>query len=108
MNIIQNVIMIVQILSGLGVIGFVLLQHGKGADAGAGFGGGSSNSIFGASGSANFLSRTTAILAVIFFCSTLANNWFSGYKPKSNFIQQIEKNNNKTSKSPNAINNVPK
>jgi preprotein translocase subunit SecG len=54
------------------LIGFVLLQHGKGADMGAAFGSGSSGSLFGAAGSANFLSRTTAILATIFFMSSLA------------------------------------
>ena len=53
------------------LIGFVLLQHGKGADMGAAFGSGSSGSLFGAAGSANFLSRTTAILATIFFMSSL-------------------------------------
>jgi preprotein translocase subunit SecG len=53
------------------LIGFVLLQHGKGADMGAAFGSGSSGSLFGAAGSANFLSRTTAILATIFFLSSL-------------------------------------
>jgi preprotein translocase subunit SecG len=54
------------------LIGFVLLQHGKGADMGAAFGSGSSGSLFGAAGSANFLSRTTAILATLFFMSSLA------------------------------------
>jgi preprotein translocase subunit SecG len=53
------------------LIGFVLLQHGKGADMGAAFGSGSSGSLFGAAGSANFLSRTTAILATVFFLSSL-------------------------------------
>jgi preprotein translocase subunit SecG len=54
------------------LIGFILLQHGKGADMGAAFGSGSSGSLFGAAGSANFLSRTTAILATVFFVSSLA------------------------------------
>src|SRR6266700_4526356 len=53
------------------LIGFVLLQHGKGADMGAAFGSGSSGSLFGAAGSANFLSRTTAILAAVFFATSL-------------------------------------
>ena len=89
MQIVKFLLMIAQILSGLGIIGLVLLQHGKGADAGAGFGGGSSNSVFGASGSANFLSRTTAILAVLFFTTTVAINWFSSYKPSSNLLNQL-------------------
>lgn len=62
---------ILQVVSALGIIVLVLLQQGKGADMGAAFGSGSSGSVFGASGSANFLSRTTAILAVVFFTSTL-------------------------------------
>lgn len=65
-------IIVVQLLSALGVIGLVLLQHGKGADMGAAFGSGASGSLFGATGSANFLSRTTAVLATIFFVATLA------------------------------------
>ena len=67
MGMLVNVILTVQILTALGMIGLILIQHGKGADMGAAFGSGSSGSLFGASGSANFLSRTTAVLAVIFF-----------------------------------------
>jgi len=63
--------MVVQVLSALGVIVLVLLQHGKGADMGAAFGSGASGSLFGASGSANFMSRTTGGLATVFFCATL-------------------------------------
>ncbi|MCD6680279.1 MAG: preprotein translocase subunit SecG [Burkholderiaceae bacterium] len=66
-----NLLMVLQVLTALGVILLVLLQHGKGADMGAAFGGGASGSLFGASGSANFLSRFTAILAAVFFASTL-------------------------------------
>jgi len=58
------------------LIGLVLLQHGKGADMGAAFGSGSSGSLFGASGSANFLSRSTAVLAAVFFASSLGLTWF--------------------------------
>ncbi|MFT3804609.1 MAG: preprotein translocase subunit SecG [Burkholderiaceae bacterium] len=72
MAIVMNVVMVLQVLAALGVIGLVLIQHGKGADMGAAFGSGSSGSLFGASGSANFLSRTTAVLAAVFFASTLA------------------------------------
>ena len=61
----KTLIIVVQLLSALGVIGLVLLQHGKGADMGAAFGSGSAGSLFGASGSANFLSRTTAVLAAV-------------------------------------------
>ncbi|EIP90495.1 preprotein translocase subunit SecG [Burkholderia humptydooensis MSMB43] len=67
-------------MSALGVIGLVLLQHGKGADMGAAFGSGASGSLFGATGSANFLSRTTAVLATIFFIATLALTYLGSYK----------------------------
>jgi preprotein translocase subunit SecG len=70
-------------LSALGMIGLILVQHGKGADMGAAFGSGSSGSLFGASGSANFLSRTTAVLAVVFFASTLALAYFGNLRPAS-------------------------
>ncbi|AJY42536.1 preprotein translocase subunit SecG [Burkholderia humptydooensis] len=73
-------IIVVQLLSALGVIGLVLLQHGKGADMGAAFGSGASGSLFGATGSANFLSRTTAVLATIFFIATLALTYLGSYK----------------------------
>ncbi|MBL0719700.1 preprotein translocase subunit SecG [Piscinibacter sp. Jin2] len=73
MQILMSLLLVAQLLSALAMIGLVLMQHGKGADMGASFGGGgSSGSLFGATGSANFLSRTTAILAAIFFASTLA------------------------------------
>ena len=67
----------------LAIIGLVLLQHGKGADMGSGFGGGASASLFGATGSANFLSRTTAVLATIFFVLSLALAYFATNRPKA-------------------------
>ncbi|MFM1880185.1 MAG: hypothetical protein RLZZ344_419 [Pseudomonadota bacterium] len=67
-----NLLLIVQLASAVAIIVLVLLQQGKGADLGAAFGSGSAGSVFGASGSANFLSRSTAILAVVFFSATLA------------------------------------
>ncbi|MDH3209264.1 MAG: preprotein translocase subunit SecG [Burkholderiaceae bacterium] len=72
MQLLMNVIVVLQILTALVMIGLVLIQHGKGADMGASFGSGASGSLFGATGSANFLSRTTAVCATIFFCATLA------------------------------------
>ena len=68
----KTLIIVVQLLSALGIIGLVLLQHGKGADMGAAFGSGSSGSLFGAAGSANFLSRTTAVIATVFFLTSVA------------------------------------
>jgi preprotein translocase subunit SecG len=72
-----NVLIVLHVLMALAIIGLVLLQHGKGADMGSGFGGGASGSLFGATGSANFLSRTTAILAAIFFVSSLVLAYFA-------------------------------
>src|SRR3954466_11035944 len=67
-----NVAIVVHVLIAMAIIGLVLLQHGKGADMGSGFGGRASGSLFGATGSANFLSRTTAVLAALFFILSLA------------------------------------
>ena len=72
MNLLLNLLVAVQILSALVMIGLVLIQHGKGADMGASFGSGASGSLFGATGSANFLSRSTAVCAAVFFLCTLA------------------------------------
>lgn len=83
MNVFLNLLLVLQIVSALAMIGLILMQHGKGADMGAAFGSGSSGSLFGASGSANFLSRTTAVLAVIFFVSTLALAYFGNARPAS-------------------------
>lgn len=69
---------VVHVLITLSIVGLVLLQQGRGADAGAGFGGGSSGSLFGARGAASFLSRTTAVLATLFFVSSLTLAYFSG------------------------------
>jgi preprotein translocase subunit SecG len=68
----MTIVLALQLLAALTMIGLVLVQHGKGADMGASFGGGSSGSLFGATGSANFLSRMTAVCATVFFVSTLA------------------------------------
>ena len=83
MNMLVNVVLAVLMLSALGMIGLILIQHGKGADMGAAFGSGSSGSLFGASGSANFLSRTTAVLAAVFFVATLALAYFGNARPTS-------------------------
>jgi preprotein translocase subunit SecG len=72
MSIFLSAVLVVQLLSAIAVVVLVLLQHGKGADMGASFGAGASGSLFGSTGSANFLSRTTGVLAAIFFISTLA------------------------------------
>lgn len=76
MNVVLTILLAVQLISAIAMVGLILVQHGKGADMGAAFGSGGSGSLFGASGSANFLSRTTAVLATIFFASTLALAYF--------------------------------
>lgn len=76
-----NILIVTHVIVALAIIGLVLLQHGKGADMGSGFGGGASGSLFGATGSANFLSRTTAVLAAIFFVSSLALAYFATQRP---------------------------
>ena len=68
----ENLILIIHVVASLSVIGLVLIQHGKGADAGAAFGGGSSGSVFGARGSSNFLTRATSISVTVFFCTSIA------------------------------------
>lgn len=76
----EVLILVVHIIAALSIIGLVLLQHGKGADMGAAFGSGSAGSVFGSSGSANFLSRTTAIMAAIFFISSIGLTVFTSKK----------------------------
>ena len=78
-----SVVLVVHILAALGVIGLVLVQHGKGADMGAAFGSGASGSLFGATGSANFLSRTTAVLATVFFVTSLLLAYVASSAPKT-------------------------
>ena len=77
MNTLLAIVIVVQVVSALIIIGLVLLQHGKGADMGAAFGSGASGSLFGASGSSNFLSRSTGIAAAVFFVATLALSFLS-------------------------------
>lgn len=72
MSALFTVIVVVQVLAAIAIIGLVLLQHGKGADMGAAFGSGASGSLFGATGSSNFLSKSTGVAAAIFFSATLA------------------------------------
>lgn len=76
-------ILVVHVVVALAIIGLVLLQHGKGADMGAAFGSGSSGSLFGATGSANFLSRTTAVFAAIFFATSLGLAYVATHRPKA-------------------------
>ncbi len=83
MNVILTIVLAVQMLSAIAMVGLVLVQHGKGADMGAAFGSGGSGSLFGASGSANFLSRTTGVLAAVFFACTLLLAYFGNAQPRT-------------------------
>ena len=83
MDIFFSIILLVHVLSALSIVGLVLVQHGKGADMGAAFGSGASGSLFGATGSANFLSRTTAILAIVFFLTSLSLAYVASSQPKT-------------------------
>ena len=78
-----NLVLTVQVLSAIGIIVLVLLQQGKGADMGAAFGSGSAGSVFGSTGSSNFLSRSTGILATVFFVATLALSFIATQSKQS-------------------------
>ena len=79
----MTIVIVLHVLVALAIIGLVLLQHGKGADMGSGFGGGASGSLFGATGSANFLSRATAVLATLFFITSLGLAYLATNKPRT-------------------------
>ncbi|OAI18796.1 preprotein translocase subunit SecG [Methylomonas lenta] len=81
-----QIVIVIHILLGIGIVGLVLMQQGKGADAGAAFGSGASGSVFGAQGSASFLSRSTAIFASLFFMTSLGLAVLSGYHVKKSDI----------------------
>jgi preprotein translocase subunit SecG len=82
----RTIVTISHVLLAAGIIGLVLLQRGKGAEAGAAFGAGASGTVFGARGSANFLSRTTAVLATLFFITSLGLAWLSGQRTEPDSV----------------------
>jgi preprotein translocase subunit SecG len=86
----QTAILVLHVLAAASIVVLVLLQHGKGADMGAAFGSGSAGSLFGSSGAANFLSRTTAVLAAVFFVTSLALTYFSAPSKSGGVTQQLE------------------
>src|SRR5262245_44424270 len=87
----EILILAVHVIAAAGLIGLVLLQHGKGADMGAAFGSGASGSLFGASGSANFLSRTTAVLAAVFFLTSMGLTYVTSHKPQAASVMEGRK-----------------
>ena len=84
----QTLVLVLHILAAVGIVVLVLLQHGKGADMGAAFGSGSAGSLFGSAGAANFLSRTTAVLAAVFFATSLGLTYFSAAPHKTGGVTQ--------------------
>lgn len=89
MHLLLNIVFAVQIISAIAMVVLILVQHGKGADMGAAFGSGSAGSLFGSSGSANFLSHTTAVLATLFLVSTLTLAYFGNQRPADNSVGSV-------------------
>ena len=87
----ETLVWIVHVIAAIGVIGLVLLQHGKGADMGAAFGSGASGSVFGSTGSANFLSRATAVLAAVFFTTSLSLTYIASHKAPRSGVMDAHK-----------------
>ena len=86
----QTLVLVIHVLAALTIAVLVLLQHGKGADMGAAFGSGSAGSLFGSAGASNFLSRTTGVLAAVFFATSLGLTYFSSPSKTSGVIQHID------------------
>jgi preprotein translocase subunit SecG len=86
----QTLVLVFHILAAVGIVVLVLLQHGKGADMGAAFGSGSAGSLFGSAGASNFLSRTTAVLAAVFFATSLGLTYFSAPSKSSGVTQHLD------------------
>ena len=91
MSVLVTILLAVQMISAVTMVGLILVQHGKGADMGAAFGSGGSGSLFGATGSANFLSRTTAVLATVFFVCTLLLAYFGTARPAASSGSVLER-----------------
>jgi len=85
----QTLVLVFHILAAIGIVVLVLLQHGKGADMGAAFGSGSAGSLFGSAGASNFLSRTTAVLAAVFFATSLGLTYFSAPSKSGGVTQTL-------------------
>ena len=107
MQMILTLVLVVQLLSALAMIGLVLIQHGKGADMGSGFGGGASSSLFGATGSANFLSRATAVLATVFFVTSLGLAYLAAERPRAGGGSVMDAGKQEAPASP-AASDIPK
>ena len=86
----QTILLVIQVLIAMSLIAFILVQHGKGADAGAAFGGGASTTVFGSQGSGNFLTRATAVLAFVFLANSLLLAYIAsqGVQQEQSIMQQ--------------------
>lgn len=98
----ENIITVIHVLAAAGVIGLVLIQHGKGADMGAAFGSGASGSLFGVSGSSNILSKLTAACVVVFFCTSLTLAYMASHRAGSGSVIRMPEVSNKINVAPNA------
>ena len=103
---IHNILMVIHVLLAIGMVGLILLQQGKGADAGAAFGSGASSTVFGARGSSSFLSRTTAILAALFFVTSLSLAYLANQSSKPTSVVD-EKQQQTTVPATNGATNIP-
>ena len=83
----EKLVLVIHVIAALGVIGLVLLQHGKGADMGASFGSGASGSLFGVSGSSNFMSRATAICVLVFFTTSLTLAYLTSHRVTGSVVK---------------------
>ncbi|HKE96818.1 MAG TPA: preprotein translocase subunit SecG [Povalibacter sp.] len=109
MNWLHTATIVLHVLIASGIVGLVLLQRGKGADAGAGFGSGASGTVFGARGSASFLSRMTATLAALFFATNLALAYMGGRKTEapSSVVDRVQQTQPQSSQAPPALPEAP-
>jgi preprotein translocase subunit SecG len=96
----QTLVLVIHVLAALSISVLVLLQHGKGADMGAAFGSGSAGSLFGSAGAANFLSRSTAVLAAVFFATTLGLAYFSAPSKSGSVVESLAAPATKTDSKP--------
>jgi len=85
----QSILVTIHVLIAIGLIGLVMLQHGRGADAGAAFGSGSAGSVFGARGPASFLTRSTAILATLFFVTSLTLGYIAAHRQQTTSVLEM-------------------
>ena len=113
----EKLVLVIHVIAALGVIGLVLLQHGKGADMGASFGSGASGSLFGVSGSSNFMSRATAGFVVVFFSTSLTLAYMASHKDGGSVVKASISEVEKTpatntdaakTKAPSVVEDIPK